>query len=206
LSKRYGRNQKRAHRTRIAELEAEVRALKTQNTNLFHSNRNLGEEIDCAKRIVGEYCVAFKPRNLTMSFRQTDFATVMQHENDFNSGVSRYWDFRQDPFVQTMRVEQIRLPIMCALAERDSIRGSRHVVTTYDGKAYGYAIDAMAWHTNRYPEVLCRNIAERLTMHIYEELQKTNPRGERRAHTRDEPEPRISAPRFEFPGLPDFLR
>jgi hypothetical protein len=206
MSKRYGRNQKRAHRTRIAELEKHIADLQKQNDGLWRSNRDLSDEIACAKRIVGEYCVAFQPRSMTMSFRQTDFVTIIKHEQDFNSGVSRYWDFRQDPFMQPMRIEQIRLPIMCALAHED-LRGTRHVVATYDGKAYGYAIDAMAWRQGRYPEALCRQIAERFTHHIYEEMRRTTPTQEpRRTHTRHEPEPQIRSPRFEFNPLPDFLR
>jgi len=205
MSKRYGRNQKRAHRALIKDLAERVAKGDRDNVSLFEHSKALQREIDCAKRIVGEYCIAFQPRSVTMSFRDADYVTVMNHEREFNSGVSRYWDFSQNPMLQPMRIEQVRLPVMCVLASED-LRMTRHVVAKYDGKAYGYAIDSIAWHTARYPEALCRNIADRLTQHIYEEMQKTKPRVEPRKHTRDQYVPEISSPRFEFPGLPDFLR
>lgn len=210
MSKRYGRNQRRAHRTRIAELEAQVAKLQKDYEQQWRYARDLAEEINCAKRIVGEYCVAFDPLSVTMKMGTAQYAEVMQYEHDFGGGVYRYWDFNPNEMLAPIRVDRIRLPIMCVLADRDHIRGSRHVKVVYDGKAWGYAIDPMAWRMTRYPIDLCRNIAERLTHMIYEEMSKdTTVRAElRRTHSRDEPDPRVTFPNFNFgmPELPDFLR
>jgi hypothetical protein len=209
MSKRYGRNQKRAHRAIVAGMEAEAATLRAQNARLFEANRDLANEIACAKRIVGEYCVAFNPRSSTLSLHQSDFIEVMEYEKQHNVGVYKYWDFNPNEMLAPISMHRIRLPIMCVIADREHIRGSRHLKVVYDSKAWGYAIDPMAWRMSRYPEVLCRNIAERLTYQIYEEMSKdTTVRAElRRTHTRNEPDPRISEPRFQFPGgYPDFPR
>jgi len=210
MSKRYGRNQKRAHRSRIAELEKELAATLKQNHELFNANRDLSNEIDCAKRIVGEYCVAFQPRSQTVSLRQSDFVEVMEYEKQSNGGAYRYWDFNPAEMLAPIHLNRIRLPIMCVLSDMDRLRSARHMNVVYDGKAWAYAIDRTAWHMTRYPRDLCRNIAERLTHMIYEEMSKdaTVHAELRRTHTRNEPDPRISYPNFDFgtPGLPDFLR
>ncbi|MFM0165749.1 hypothetical protein PQR39_35635 [Paraburkholderia sediminicola] len=210
MSKRYGRNQKRAHRSRIAELENELAKTREHAALLDSDCREYSREIECAKRIVGEYCVAFNPHGRTMPIGEAQFVEVMQYERDFNPGVTRYWDFNPNEMLAPISVSRIRLPILCVLANREQIRGSRHLSVVYDGKAWGYAIDPMAWRMSRYPIDLCRNIAERLTHMIYEEMSKdTTVRAElRRTHTRDEPDPRVTFPNFNFgmPELPDFLR
>jgi hypothetical protein len=210
MSKRYGRNQKRAHRMRIASLEAQVAKLQKDYDQQWRYTRDLVEEIDCAKRIVGEYCVAFEPRIHAMQLKSSDFVTIMQYERDHNIGVHPYWDLTQTQMAAPVCIEQIRLPIMCVLAN-DRLKTLRHMVVSYDGMAYGYAIDAAAWHMERYPEALCRNIAGNLTHLIYEEMTKNmGKRPEqfrdtpRRTHTRDEPEPKVRVPTFA--AFPDFLR
>jgi hypothetical protein len=212
MSKRYGRNQKRAHRTRIAELESQIEKLQKNHDYLWRANRDLVEEIDTAKRIVGEYCVAFNPHTQTMPLKATDFATIMQYEMDHRVSVSRYADFNPSS-MQPVHINRIHLPIMCVLSDVEKLRQSRHVIVSYDGKAYGYGIDAAAWHMERYPEELCRRIAERMGHFIYEELTKNMGKRPaqfrdtpRRTNTRDEPEPRVTRPPFYFAPLPDFLR
>ncbi len=208
MSKRYGRNKKRAHRTRIAELEAQVVKLQRDYDQQWRYARDLEDEIACAKRIVGEYCVAFQPRGLTMQIGQSQFAEVMQYERDFNPGVTHYWNINPSEMLKPISVHRIRLPIMCVLADREHIRGSRHMSIVYDNKVWGYAIDPMAWRTARYPRELCRTIAERMTHMIYEEMSKDGPASKPRTHTRNEPDPRVTFPNFNFgmPDLPDFLR
>jgi hypothetical protein len=207
MSKRYGRNQKRAHRTRIAELEAEVAALKKDYAGMARTAQLLSDEIECAKRIVGEYCVAFNPRSLTMQIGTGEFAEVIQYERDFNPGVTHYWDIHPQEMLAPIRASRIRLPILCVLANREQIRGSRHMSVVYDGKAWGYSIDPMAWRMSRYPVDLCRSIAERMTHMIYEEMAKDVPEVQQRKHTRNQFRPEVSFPKFEFPGgYPDHLR
>jgi hypothetical protein len=215
MSKRYGRNQKRAHRTRITELEAQVAKLQKDYDQQWRYARDLADEIECAKRIVGEYCVAFNPRSLTMQIGTGEFAEVIQYERDFNPGVTPYWDIHPQEMLAPIRASRIRLPILCVLANREQIRGSRHMSVVYDGKAWGYSIDPMAWRMSRYPQELCRNIAERMTYMIYEEMAKEVGKPShvpgfpaQRRHTRDEPDPRVTFPNFNFgmPELPDFLR
>ena len=61
MSRRYGRNQKRAHRQRIAELEEAY----TREQHLLAYNRNqlnaLRAEVEDAKRELGRYHIAFQP-------------------------------------------------------------------------------------------------------------------------------------------------
>jgi hypothetical protein len=208
MSKRYGRNQKRAHRTRIAELEAEVAALKKDYSGMARTAQLLSDEIECAKRIVGEYCVAFDPRSMTMPMGAGQYAEVVQHEREFGSGVCRYWDFNPNEMLKPISLQRIRLPILCVLADHEHIRGSRHLRVVYDGRAWGYAIDPTAWRMARYPQALCRNIADQVTSMIYAEMSKdmSETAELRRMHTRDQLIPQTSEPRFEFPGLPEFLR
>jgi hypothetical protein len=215
MSKRYGRNQKRAHRTRIAELEAEVAALKKDYAGMARTAQLLSDEIECAKRIVGEYCVAFNPRSLTMQMGTGEYAEVIQYERDFNPGVTHYWDINPAEMLKPISVHRIRLPILCVLADREHIRGSRHMKVVYNGKAWGYAIDPTAWRMARYPRDLCGSIARSMTDMIYEEMSKEVGKPShapgfpaQRRHTRDEPDPRVTFPNFNFgmPELPDFLR
>jgi hypothetical protein len=200
MSKRYGRNQKRAHRTRIAELEKELAATREHAARLDRDCREYNAEIATAKRIVGEYCVAFEPRTQVMHFKSADFATVMHYEREHGIGLGRYWDFNRDPTLQPMRVEQIRLPIMCALASED-IRRMKHVNVAYDGKVYGYAIDPGVFHCLRYPAALAQTIADRLVVHIHAEISKDYQPEPRRTHTRDEPAPRQWRPELSFPSF-----
>jgi hypothetical protein len=165
MSKRYGRNQKRAHRTRIAELEAEVAALKKDYSGMARTAQLLSDEIECAKRIVGEYCVAFDPRSMTMPMGAGQYAEVVQHEREFGSGVCRYWDFNPNEMLKPISLQRIRLPILCVLADHEHIRGSRHLRVVYDGRAWGYAIDPTAWRMARYPQALCRNLRGNVERH-----------------------------------------
>lgn len=207
MSKRYGRNQKRAHRNRIAALENQIAELQKDYDGMYRLARDLREEIDTAKRIVGEYCVAFEPSIRSMHYKATDWAVIQQFDRDYNINVSSYWDWSKNGLAdQNIRIEQIRLPIMCVLASQE-IRNARHFAVAYDGKVYGYAIDPMAFRVMRYPKDLARRVTEQLVDHIYDEFQKAMPRREPpRTHTRDEPEPRVHQPNFQFNPLPDFLR
>lgn len=205
MSKRYGRNQKRAHRTRIAELEAQLAKVQKNHDSLWRANGELSDEIACAKRIVGEYCVAFEPRIMAMRMGYTQFVEVMQYEHEFGGNVSRYWDFNPNEMLAPIHMNRIRLPILCVLADREHIRGSRHMNIVYDNKAWGYAIDPMAWRMSRYPKELCRNIAERLTNMIYDEMLKDDAAAQPRTHTRAEPYPMNRMPTFAA-ELPPFLR
>ena len=174
----------------------------------FAAVNALGEEIACAKRIVGEYCVAFEPRTDRMSIRQTDFATIMQHERDFNSGVSRYWDFKSEPIhASQCAIEQISSAdhVRAGRCGPPSYDAARNV--SYDNRVYAYAIDEAAWHMNRYPRQLVENMGRNWRAAFRRKCEVIAP-DTRRTHTRDEPDPRITYPNFNFglPELPDFLR
>jgi hypothetical protein len=205
MSKRYGRNQKRAHRTRIAALEAEVSLLKRNNGTLWRANKELSDEIETAKQIVGPFCIAFDPQTRHLHMKHEHMLTIRQVECNTGIGVSRYWDHSHNPMHDMHRINEIRLPIICALAAED-IRLARHFNVAYDGKVYGYAIDLMAFKFARFPSRLLNDIGIRIADLILKENLKDFDHVEPKRHTRDELEPRISAPRFEFPGLPDFLK
>lgn len=199
MSKRYGRNQRRAHRNRIAGLEAQVAELQKDYDGMYRLARDLSNEINDAKRIVGEYCVAFEPRIQSMNLKYQDYVTVQQFDYNHGTNMAKWWDHRAPSFDATVRIDHIRLPVMCALAAED-IRLSRHFKVSYDGKVYGYAIDLMAFKFARFPQVLLRQVGERIAALILAENSKDFETDSPKQHTRDEPAPRNYTPQFRFPG------
>lgn len=200
MSKRYGRNQKRAHRNRIAELEKALKASNVHATQLRANLRAADEEIETAKGILGPYCVSFNAQRHDMQFIGSDHAEIISYEQKFGGGAHAYWDYKNHERVMEMPspLTRVRLPIMAVLAKQQGdAHKARQLDVYYEGRIYGVAIEPHAFMCAREPILLLRSLAERMAVAMYNELRKGGDGDRiRRTHTRDTPDPMIETPRF----------
>lgn len=88
MSRRYGRNQKRAHRQRIAELEEAYTREQGLSAYLLNKLDGLRTEVEDAKRELGQDHIAFHPRAVRVSsladdrFRMARMPELHPFEND----------------------------------------------------------------------------------------------------------------------------
>lgn len=146
MSKRFGRNQKRAFRNRVAELEKEVDALKKAYGVVARERREYIDEIESAKLIAGEHCVAFRPSRMEVQFSYEDVVNL----------------YRSDPFsllrspfhpdydlTRPTPIRRISLPVMMAITQDDWRERAIHIGVRYQGQGYGYAVAREAFQSER---------------------------------------------------------
>ena len=168
MSRRFGRNQRRAARERVAELE---RALQMDRALLAHvgeRKRQLEQEISDAKRIVGHMSVLFEPGATRLDGPARGKMQVRTH--------SALMDFHAQP-------KTIPLDVMIATLKSKSggaLDDAVHCKVMFDDRCWRYAISEAALHA--IPEdILVERVTRELAMTIGKDLAKLTPgHGQRR--------------------------
>lgn len=177
MSRRYGRNQKRAHRARIAELEKEAEDYRLIAANLAKAstmdrallrkisddNRTLRDTLEVARSVLGKDHPAFPPGEME-AFNARDGYLRYAHP-------PRMRDFMSvgDMTASELMDQWQRVEVMTAHAKLDECQRNIHFRVTYDGRKWGYAITRSAFE--KMPkEAMVRRVAEELAMAIQQEL------------------------------------
>jgi hypothetical protein len=138
MSKRFGRNQRRAARERVAKLE---QALKMDRALLAHvgeRKRQLEGEIANAKRIAGRMSVLFDPQ--TMSIPGQARAMVDAAQSAWFDPTRSIEDFT------TASLQRIPLDVLLTKVDPHKLRSAVHVKVQFSDHAVGYAATEEALH------------------------------------------------------------
>ena len=141
MSRRYGRNQKRAHRARIAELEARVSSLEGQVRErdglLAWKQERLNEAaraLDGAVSILGEHHPAFPASELGMTLDRDQDMFRMPHRG-FIRPFDAFMDF------ESMTIMLHELDVLTVDKVREEFHNQTHWRVRYRDGRWGYAID-----------------------------------------------------------------
>lgn len=169
MSKRFGRNQRRAMRNKNRLLEARVHQLSeavVMDRWLLDEQHEaidrLKGEIRVAKTVLGKMNVAFSP-------------TTVQHDNHnaqirlpITDNASRFFD---GAGVCEQIQEAVQLNVLVAKAFKDEMRRQVHCKVEMGGQVWGYSFDEMS--VQFIPaEIMTQRIAESLADMIYADLRK----------------------------------
>lgn len=164
MSKRFGRNQKRHMRERIAQTE---KALEMDRALLRHKSERLGElqeDIDAAKRMVCEDSALFQPRTWDMANTPARdmLETYERKALDFMSSF-------EAPMSKT--IQRLPLHVLLSRVDRDRLGGVLHARVMFKGWQLGYAISEpalRAYSVRDLTKRLARELAEMLAKQIKE--------------------------------------
>lgn len=157
MAKRFGRNQKRAMRQQIADLERQVeKGRKTYAT--------LEATVDYAARVLGSNSVALPPKHLGTCFDSGKIYNVprMREIGAF--------EITSQTAVVSRALNSIELQVMRGDAEFDTYRQEIHGYVNVGGKK-AYACSKLAT-LSIPPEFIARELAGLLEPLISQELQK----------------------------------
>lgn len=139
MSRRFGRNQKRAMREEISRLERILTRTEKQCANATAALEPFREVMDNAVRTLGKYHFALPPRELQMQlgqkyvelpYRQLNYPPNFQA----NDGALRTAD---------LVVNRIELAIAKGSVKRDEITGDVHASVRFPDGTNGYAVSSV---------------------------------------------------------------
>jgi hypothetical protein len=164
MSRRFGRNQRRAARERVAELE---RALQMDRALLVHvgeRKRQLEQEIGDAKRIVGRMSVLFEPEAKRLDGPARSPMHMFTHSAVVDDGRAFFHN----------QSKTVPLPVMLSMVNRDGLDMAVHCKVLFGDGQWGYAVSEEAVLAT--PEdVLVERIARELAMTIGQQLAEVKP-------------------------------
>lgn len=169
MSKRFGRNQRRQARERIAALEQAVARDGGLLAHISERKRQLEKEINDAKRIVGRMSVLFEPEARHLDGPARSPMHMFTHSAVMDEGKAFFHNQSQT----------VPLPVMLSMVNRDGLDMAIHCKVMFGDGQWGYAISEDAVLAT--PEdVLVERITRELAMTIGEQLKAVKPgRGHR---------------------------
>lgn len=162
MTKRFGRNQKRAMRAQIATADA----LAAQRLQMAEYSRReakyVRDELDEAKDIAGAMSMIFPATNTIDGGIKKPFMSIAEESR------ASLQDCIDNPMA-TLRV--FDLPTLIASIEPESLSSAMHVMVQFGAGSWGYGL---TWNAIKaMPErELCRRIAMHLAPIIAAELKK----------------------------------
>lgn len=141
MSKRFGRNQKRALKARIAELE-------TDNERWQHRYDVLQELGERNRRIVNDTALVLGDHFLTLDPKTVELKHIDQLAYGWRVGVQKGplpWSWNPESHVSTDQFLEVALPILHGSVIADQLQHRMHFRLTYNGHAVGYAMDESAF-------------------------------------------------------------
>lgn len=169
MSKRFGRNQRRRARERIAALE---QASQIDRELLKHVNKRRSElekEINDAKRIVGRMSVLFEPEARRLDGPARSPMHMFTHSAAMDEGQAFFHNQSQT----------VPLPVMLSMVNRDGLDMAIHCKVMFGDGQWGYAISEEAVLATP-KDVLVERICQQLALTIGEQLAEIKPgRGRR---------------------------
>lgn len=164
MSRRFGRNQRRQARERIAALEQAVAMDRGLLTHVSERKRQLEQEISDAKRIVGRMSVLFKPEAKHLDGPARSPMHLFTHSAVVDDGRAFFHN----------QSKTVPLPVMLSMVNRDGLDMAVHCKVLFGDGQWGYAISEEAVLAT--PEdVLVERIARELAMNIGQQFAEVKP-------------------------------
>jgi len=162
MTKRFGRNQKRAMRAQIASAEAVAAERLRMAEYSRREAKHVRDELDEAKDIAGALSVIFPATNTIDGGTKQSFMRIAEESRASLSDCI-------DTPMATLRV--FDLPTLIASIEPEGLRSAMHVMVQFGGGSWGYGLTRDA--IKAMPErELCRRIAMHLAPIIAAEMKK----------------------------------
>lgn len=164
MSRRFGRNQRRQARERIAALEQAVAMDRGLLAHVSERKRQLEQEISEAKRIVGRMSVLFEPETKRLDGPARSPMHLFTHSAVVKEAQAFFHD----------RSKTVPLPVMLSRMNKDSLDMAVHCKVLFGDGQWGYAMSEEAVLAT--PEdVLVERIARELAMTIGQQLAQVKP-------------------------------
>lgn len=164
MSRRFGRNQRRQARERIAALERAVAMDRGLLAHVSERKRQLEQEISDAKRIAGRMSVLFKPEAKYLDGPARSPMHLFTHSAVMDDGRAFFHN----------QSKTVPLPVMLSMVKRDELDMAVHCKVLFGDGQWGYAISEEAVLAT--PEdVLVERIARELAMNIGQQLAEVKP-------------------------------
>lgn len=164
MSRRFGRNQRRQARERIAALEQAVAMDRGLLAHVSERKSQLEQEISDAKRIVGRMSVLFEPETKHLDGPARSPMHMFTHSAVVDDGRAFFHN----------QSKTVPLPVMLSMVKRDGLDMAIHCKVLFGDGQWGYAISEEAVLAT--PEdVLVERIARELAMTIGQQLQEAKP-------------------------------
>lgn len=162
MTKRFGRNQKRAMRAQIASAEA-LAAERLENAERSRMEaKYLRDDLDEARDIAGAMSVLFPAQAIAVGGRRSSRITLSEESAPHSIGSA-----------DVLRMHS--LPVLLSSIHPDTIKSTLHVVVEFADGTWGYAItrEALATLPRQF---LVKKIAQSLANMIADDLQQTGVR------------------------------
>ena len=167
MSKRFGRNQKRAFRTQVEELKTTIETLKQKmhmDQGLLSLVRSklgrLEDEIAEAKRIIGERSVLFPPTVVELESMHSHIRLPTNQMPIYKYDLHSPIEIRQT---------HVELPVMLTSIQEKF--HEFHCVVDFGKGVWGYAISHESLR-KMPPDIAARRISEQLARAIVSDLRK----------------------------------
>lgn len=145
MSKRFGRNQRRRAREALAAAASEAERFKTAHAmasglleHVAEKKRDLEQEIQEAKSMVGPYSALFGPKT-TAQHHQAHPGARFRLPADAGMD-SPFTELGDEPTARDV-MTVIDLPGMLASVAHDELKCNVHVLVEYDGGRWAYHVD-----------------------------------------------------------------
>lgn len=164
MSRRFGRNQRRQARERIAALEQAVAMDRGLLAHVSERKRQLEQEISDAKRIVGRMSVLFEPESKHLDGPARSPMHMFTHSAVVDDGRAFFHN----------QSKTVPLPVMLSMVKKDGLDMAVHCKVLFGDGQWGYAMSDEAVLAT--PEdVLVERIARELAITIGQQLQEAKP-------------------------------
>lgn len=164
MSKRFGRNQRRQARERIAALEQAITMDRGLLAHVSERKRQLEQEISDAKRIVGRMSVLFEPEVRRLDGPARSPMHMFTHSAVMDEGQAFFHN----------QSKTVPLPVMLSMVNKDGLDMAIHCKVLFGDGQWGYAISEEAVLAT--PEdVLVGRICQELAMTIGQQLKEVKP-------------------------------
>jgi hypothetical protein len=163
MSRRYGRQQRRQHRDRIAELDRRARYFEDQTYRVSRELQDCKDILARAARILGENHVALPAKEREYHER---LPAMMAMRSD---NASLYW--RETNPMEPIRILTTMLDALRIEGVPDDFTGQVHFYATLHGKRVKYVISDLAIR-NAPMAYLVEEIARQIATHLAAEFQQ----------------------------------
>lgn len=164
MSKRFGRNQRRRARERIANLEQAMLMDRALLEHVSEHKRQLEREIENAKRIAGNMSALFEPGSLHVSGQARDRVfgrTMPEMPSDPNE-------------ICDAMARDIPLDVLLTKVDRDKLSMAIHCNVMFSDHTLRYAVSEDAWR--HMPEdILVDRVADALSRQLGRDLAQPKP-------------------------------
>lgn len=161
MSRRFGRNQRRKMRNRIADLEAAYRMEQNLRTYIRRERDNLSHALGVVERVLGRHFVGLKPQ--TVRAPASDMGQPVRILPDYSPMLNPF----SDPLVMldvNTRCKTLEAWLLHSDVDMDALSNQVHIIVAYEGanaprSAYFISQQAFA---SMYPDDLAMRLAPML--------------------------------------------